>query len=149
MVVMCFSYCGESVDIKFLIVVTVAMSYQRLKITRSVTQKLIWNKICGKRRSLSLYRDGYWVNHRCLSCEVSMLIGCQLNSGMIIMQGMGSQVFHIFGVATAHRRCWIVVTYAGSPLGSMDQLKINSCSKFQCYRKMNLILLFSESCRLL
>ena len=128
MVVMCSSYCGESVDIKFLIEVAVAMKL--LKITRSVTQKLIWNKNRRKRQSLSLYRDWYWVNYRCLSCEVSMLIGCQLDSGMIIMQGMGSQVFHFFDVAATHRQCWIVVTYAGSPLGSMDQLKIDSCSEF-------------------
>ena len=128
MVVMCSSYCRESLDIKFLIVVAIAMKL--LKITRSVTQKLIWNKICRKRQSLSLYRDGYWVDHRCLSCEVLMLIGCQLDSGMIIMWGMGSQVFCFFDVATARRQCWIVVTYAGSPLGSMDQLKIDSCSEF-------------------
>ena len=51
-----------------------------------------------------------------------MLIGCQLDCGMIIMQGMGSQVFCFFDVAATHRQCWMVVTYAGSPLGSMGQL---------------------------
>ena len=48
----------------------------------------------------------------------------------IIMWGMGSQVSHFFDVATARRPCWMVVTYAGSSLGSMDQLKINSCGEF-------------------
>ena len=84
-----------------------------------------------------------------ISGEDSMLIGYQFDSGMIIMWGMGSQVSRFFDVAAAHRRCWMVVTYAGSPLGSMNQLKINSCGKFQCYRKMNFILLISESRRLL
>ena len=59
-----------------------------------------------------------------------MLIGCQLDSGMIIMRGMGSQVSHFFDVAAAHRQCWMVVTDVGSPLGSMNQLKINSCGEF-------------------
>ena len=102
MVAMCTSYCGESVDMKFLIVVAIAMKL--LKVTRSVTQKLIWNKIGKKRQSLSLYRDGYWVDLRCLSCEVSMLIGSQLDSGMAIMWGMWSQVFCFFDVAAARRR---------------------------------------------
>ena len=39
---------------------------------------------------------------------------------MIIMQGMGSQVSRVFDVAVAWRRCWMVVTYAGSLLGSME-----------------------------
>ena len=39
---------------------------------------------------------------------------------MIIMQGMGSQVSHFFDVAAAWRWCWMVVTYAGSLLGSME-----------------------------
>ena len=39
---------------------------------------------------------------------------------MIIMRGMGSQVSRVFDVATAWRWCWMVVTYAGSPLGSME-----------------------------
>ena len=56
-----------------------------------------------------------------------MLIGYQLDSGMIIMRGMGSQVSCFFDVAAAWRQCWMVVTYAGSPLGSMEQLKFNSC----------------------
>ena len=60
MVAMCYSYCGESVDMKFLIVVAIATKLLKIKVTRSVTQKLIWNKICRKRQSLSLYRDGYW-----------------------------------------------------------------------------------------
>ena len=38
---------------------------------------------------------------------------------MIIMQGMGSQVSHVFDVAAAWRWCWMVVTYAGSLLGLM------------------------------
>ena len=59
-----------------------------------------------------------------------MLIGCQLNSDMITMRGMVSQVSHFFDVAAARRRFWMVVTYAGSSLGSMDQLKINSCGEF-------------------
>ena len=118
MVVMCSSNCGESVDIKFLIVVAVATKL--LKITRSVTQKLIWNKICRKRQSLSLYRDGYWVDLRCLSREVLTLIGCQLDSGMIIMWGMGSQVFRFFDVATACRRCWFCCNLCWIPLKSMD-----------------------------
>ena len=65
----------------------------------------------------------------------SMLIGCQLNSGMIIMQEMGSQVFHFFDVVTARRQCWIVVTYAGSPLGSMDQLKLIPAASFNATEK--------------
>ena len=128
MVVLCSSYYGESVDIKFLTVVVVAVKL--LKITRSVTQKLIWNKISRKRQSLSLYRDGYWVDRRCLSREDSTLIGCQLDSGMIIMQGMGSQVFCFFDVAAARRRCWFCCNLCWIPLKSMDQLKINSCSEF-------------------
>ena len=130
MVVLCSSYYGESVDIKFLIVVAVAMKLLKLKLTRSVTQKLIWNKICRKRESLSLCRDGYWVNHRCLSHEDSMLIGCQLDCGMIIMQGMGSQVFCFFDVAAARRQYWFYCNLCWIPLKSMDQLKINSCSEF-------------------
>ena len=58
-----------------------------------------------------------------------MLIGYQLDSGMIIMRGMGSQVSHFFDVVATRRWCWMVVTYAGSPLGSMEQLKINSCGE--------------------
>ena len=38
---------------------------------------------------------------------------------MIIMWGMGSQVSRVFDVAAAWRRCWMVVTYAGSLLESM------------------------------
>ena len=127
---MCSSYYGESVDIKFLIVVAVAMKLLKIKVNWSVTQKLIWNKICRKRQSLSLYRDGYWVDLRCLSHEVSMLIGCQLDSGMITMWGMGSQVFRFFDVAAAHRRCWFCCNLCWIPLKSMDQLKIDSCSEF-------------------
>ena len=93
-----------------------------------MTQKLIWNKIHRKRQSLSLYRDGYWVNLRCLSHEVSMLIGCQLDSGMIIMWEMWSQVFHFFDVATAHRWCWFCCNLCWIPLKSIYQLKIDSCS---------------------
>ena len=59
-----------------------------------------------------------------------MLIGCQLDFGMIIMQGMGSQVSRFFDVAATRRWCWMVVTYAGSSLGSTDQLKIDSCGEF-------------------
>ena len=112
-----------------------------------MTQKLIWNKICKKRRSLSLYRDGYRVDHRCLSLEVSTLIGSQLDSGMAIMWEMRSQVFCFFDVAAARRRCWFCCNLHWIPLKSMDQLKIDSCSEFECYRKMNFILLFSESHR--
>ena len=36
---------------------------------------------------------------------------------MIIMWEMGSQVSRVFDVAAAWRRCWMVVTYAGSLLG--------------------------------
>ena len=128
MVVMCSLHCGESVDIKFLTVVSIAMKL--LKITRSVTQKLIWNKIRRKRQSLSLYRDGYWVDLKCLSCEVLTLIGCQFDGGMIIMQGMGSQVFCFFDVATARRWCWFYCNLCWIPLRSMNQLKIDSCSEF-------------------
>ena len=39
---------------------------------------------------------------------------------MIIMQGMGSQVSHVFDVAATWRWCWMVVTYAGSLLGLME-----------------------------
>ena len=39
---------------------------------------------------------------------------------MIIMWGMGSQVSRVFDVAAAWRRCWMVVTYAGSLLGLME-----------------------------
>ena len=39
---------------------------------------------------------------------------------MIIMWGMGSQVSRFFDVAATWRRCWMVVTYAGSLLGSME-----------------------------
>ena len=39
---------------------------------------------------------------------------------MITIQGMGSQVSRFFDVAAAWRQCWMVVTYAGSPLGLMD-----------------------------
>ena len=103
---------------------------KRLKLTRLVTQKLIWNKFWRKRESQSLCRDGYCVDHRCLSREDSMLIGCQLNCGMIIMQGMGSQVFCFFDIATTRRRCWFCCNLRWIPLKSMDQLKIDSCSKF-------------------
>ena len=39
---------------------------------------------------------------------------------MIIMWGMESQVSRVFDVAAAWRRCWMVVTYAGSLLGLME-----------------------------
>ena len=39
---------------------------------------------------------------------------------MIIMRGMGSQVSHFFDVAATWRQCWMVVTYAGSVLGLME-----------------------------
>ena len=39
---------------------------------------------------------------------------------MKIIREMGSQVSHFFDVAAAWRRCWMVVTYAGSVLGSME-----------------------------
>ena len=122
---MCFLYCRESKDMKFLIVVAVAT-----KVTRSVTQKLIWNKIC-KRDDLCLYtKMGYRVDLRCLSCEFSMLIGSQLDSGMAIMWGMRSQVFCFFDVAATNRRCWFCCNLCWIPLKSMDRLKIDSCSKF-------------------
>ena len=35
------------------------------------------------------------------------------------MRGMRSQVSRVFDVAIAWRRCWMVVTYAGSLLGLM------------------------------
>ena len=54
---------------------------------------------------MSLYRDGYWVDLRCLSREVWMLIGSQLDCGMAIMWGMWSQVFCFFDVAAARRQC--------------------------------------------
>ena len=100
-----------------------------------MTQKLIWNKIRKKRRSLSLYRDGYWVNLRCLSCEVSMLIGSQLDCGMAIMWGMWSQVFCFFDVAAAHRRCWFCCNLCWIPLKSMDQLKLIPAVSFNATEK--------------
>ena len=39
---------------------------------------------------------------------------------MIIMRGMGSQVSRFFDVTAAWRWCWMVVTYSGSLLGSME-----------------------------
>ena len=44
---------------------------------------------------------------------------------MIIMRGMGSQVSHSFDVATAWRWCWMVVTFAGSLLESMENENSN------------------------
>ena len=64
-----------------------------------------------------------------------MLIGCQFNSGMIIMQGMGSQVSHFFDVAATHRQCCMVLNYAGSSLGSMDKLKIDPVVSFGATEK--------------
>ena len=110
-----------------------------------MTQKLIWNKIHRKRQSLSLYRYGYWVDLRCLSCEVSMLIGCQLNSGMIIMWGMRSQVFCFFDVAAAHRWCWFCCNLCWIPLKSMDQLKLIPAVSFNATEKL-ILYYYSVNC---
>ena len=50
MVVLCFSYYGESMDIKFLIVVTVAMKLVKIKINLSGTR-------FGERDDLCLYTE--------------------------------------------------------------------------------------------
>ena len=39
---------------------------------------------------------------------------------MIIMRGIRSQVSRFFDVAATWRQCWMVVTYAGSLLESME-----------------------------
>ena len=64
--------------------------------------------------SLSLYRDGYWVNLRCLSHEVSALIGCQFDGGMIIMQGMGHRCSVSLMLPPLVDSAGFVATYAGS-----------------------------------
>ena len=54
---------------------------------------------------------------------------------MIIMWGMGSQVSRFFDVATAWRRCWMVVTYAGSLLGSMENQNSIPVASFNATEK--------------
>ena len=54
---------------------------------------------------------------------------------MIIMWGMGSQVSHVFDVAATWRRCWMVVTYAGSLLGSMENQNSNPAASFNATEK--------------
>ena len=54
---------------------------------------------------------------------------------MIIMRGMGSQVSRVFDVAAAWRRCWMVVTYAGSLLGSMKSQNLIPVVSFNATEK--------------
>ena len=54
---------------------------------------------------------------------------------MIIMRGMVSQVSHFFDVAAAWRRCWMVVTFAGSLLGSMENKNVNPAVSFNATEK--------------
>ena len=54
---------------------------------------------------------------------------------MIIMRGMGLQVSHFFDVATTWRRCWMVVTYAGSLLGSMENQNSIPVASFNATEK--------------
>ena len=54
---------------------------------------------------------------------------------MIIMQGMVSQVSHFFDVAATWRWCWMVVTFAGSLLGSMENKDVNPAASFNATKK--------------
>ena len=54
---------------------------------------------------------------------------------MIIMRGMGSQVSCFFDAAATRRWCWMVLTYAGSSLGSMDKLKLIPVASFDATEK--------------
>ena len=90
---------------------------------------------------------GYQVNLRCLSHECLMLIGSQLDPGMAIMWGMRSQVCCPFDVAAAHSQSWFCCKFCWIPLKAMDNFKLDFCSEFYCYRKINFILLFTESHR--
>ena len=54
---------------------------------------------------------------------------------MIIMWGMGSQVSRFFDVAAAWRWCWMVVTFAGSVLGSMENGNLNPVVSFNATEK--------------
>ena len=56
MVAMCSSYCRESVDMKFLIVVAVATKLLKIKVTRSVTQKLSGTRFV-ERDNLCFYTE--------------------------------------------------------------------------------------------
>ena len=105
-----------------------------------MTQKLIWNKIWRKRRSLSLYRDGYWVDRRCLSREDSTLIGYAGN-------GVTGVSFlwcchHLEMVLDGCNSCLISIGINGT-------IKIQFLQWVLVLQKMNFILLISESCRLL
>ena len=51
------------------------------------------------------------------------------------MWGMGSQVSHFFDVAATWRRCWMVVTFAGSLLGSMENQNSNPVANFNATEK--------------
>ena len=54
---------------------------------------------------------------------------------MIIMWGMVSQVSRFFDVATTWRQCWMVVTFAGSLLGSMENKNVNPVASFNATEK--------------
>ena len=54
---------------------------------------------------------------------------------MIIMWEMGSQVSHVFDVAATWRWCWMVVTYAGSLLGSMENQNLIPAASFNATEK--------------
>ena len=54
---------------------------------------------------------------------------------MIIMWGMGSQVSRFFDVAAAWRRCWMVGTFAGSLLESMENQNSNPAASFNATEK--------------
>ena len=54
---------------------------------------------------------------------------------MIIMRGMGSEVSRVFDVATAWRRCWMAVTYAGSLLGLMKNQNLILVASFNATEK--------------
>ena len=63
------------------------------------------------------------------------------------MCGLGSQVCCPFDVAAVCSRSWFCCKFCWIPLKAMDNFILGFCSEFKCYRKINLILLFSESRR--
>ena len=54
---------------------------------------------------------------------------------MITMWEMGSQVSHVFDVAAAWRQCWMVVTFAGSLLESMENQNSSPVVSFNATEK--------------